>query len=334
MCVISEREKDALGVLAALCGLSLPDSGSVKTKGKVHLVSKNAPIPSFMTADEYFDMIKKVTGASELPELTKEIALEYGRSVIGTLDDLDRYYVALSASLIGAPEAVAIAYPFDGVPLEHRETLNGFLDEISDAATVIYTSFHPSLCRDDELILALNAGKCVGYGNTRSIFDTESQTLVCKVKGNVKSLDLDSFGVHYEINESASDKITEITFSDDKKELREGVKKMIAEAGLALISMKGESDTLKKLLDTLSESEAEEKEALESDREPKKLSSENISFSDEEENDDDTEAVSDESRENKKPLIGFYSDDEEEDDSSDESTLFSDVSEEETEDNE
>lgn len=322
-CVLSEHENDALGVISALCGLSIPDSGSVKTDGRVHFIAKGAPIPSFLTVKEYFDTVKAFTTASEIPSLAKEIQDEYEKCVIGTLDDLDRYYVALSASLIGSPSAIAAAYPLSGVRFEQRELLNGFIDEISQVVPTVYTSAYPSMCRENEQVLVLSTGKCVGLGAAESVFDKKSASLVCKVKGDISALDLGTLNAEYKINEGSDGRITEITFLRDGKEFRESVKEAIASAGLALISVKGEHDILEKVIDALYLAESEEREASEAPSAPQKLSAESLSFS----NDEQEEEYGDAS-EKKLSSLGFYSDDEDSDEESEsESTLFSDEEE-------
>ncbi len=320
MCVLSERENDALRVITALCGLNVPDSGSVKTEGAVRFISKNAPIPSFLTVKEYFETVRAITGHTDTPEIAKETEEKYQNNVIGTLADLERYYVAISAALIGSPSAIAIAYPFNGIPFDQREPLNKYIDCISEMTPVIYTSTYPSLCRDTEQVLVLSAGRCVGSGTAEKVFGTQSPTLVCKVKGDTTDLDLDALNVRYDVRSTDDESVSEITLYSDGKEFRESVKEAIADAGLALLSAKGEHDTLKKVIEALDVSETEEAERFDTATAPKKLSAESLSISNESDNEfEDTDTVS-----NKKlTKLEFYSDDEEESDAN-ESTLFSD----------
>ena len=123
-CVLSEHENDASAILALACGITVPDTGKVTSDQSVRFVAENAPIPRYLTVSQYFDTVKTITGTSKAPKITEEIEAEYGKDVIGALDDLDRYYVALSAAIIGSPVAIAVSDPFHGVPYEHREKLN------------------------------------------------------------------------------------------------------------------------------------------------------------------------------------------------------------------
>lgn len=317
VCVLSERESDAPAILNLSCGLTLPDSGTLTSNGKVRFIAQNAPIPRFLKVSQYFDTVRNIVNDSNTPKIASEIEEEYGNDVIGTLDDLDRYYVALSAALIGSPAAVAVVAPFHGVPYEHREKLNEFLDELSETVTVLYTSVYPSLCRENEQVIVLSSGKCVGNGTANEIFNMQSPTLVCKVKGNIDRLDLSEIITEYTVTPTNGG-IYEITFNGDGKELRENVKEAIARGGMALLSVKGEHDELKRVISALDKLEAEEAEQVSLPSEPEKLSAESLSISGDDEPQTKTLKKS-------LKMIGFYSDEDNQDDTDgDESTLFSD----------
>ena len=91
---------------------------------------------------------------------------------------------------------------------------------------------------------------------------------------------------------------------------------------MALLSAKGEFDELKRVIDALDKLEAEEAEQYAVQAEPKKLSAESLSISEDEEYDTDETSPA---TENKLKIIDFYSDDDsEDDDDEDKSTIFSD----------
>ncbi len=316
-CVLSERENDSAAIITALAGLNVPDSGTLEKSGDVRFISTNAPLPAFLTVKEYINTVRSVTKCTDTPIMTSETEAKLGDKVIGTLDDIDRYYVALSVALIGSPAAIAISNPFRGVPFEQREELNGYLDKISDAVPVIYNSYYPSLCRENEQVIVLSSGKCVGNGTATEIFNMQSPTLVCRAKGNIDRLDLSSLGAEYEISPSEGS-IYNITFSCDGSELREDVKEAVASSGMALLSLKGEYDELKRVISALDKLEYEEADRLADSEEPKKLSSDNLSIS----NDEPLEKTP--IKASKLKMIGFYSDEDEESSDEDESTLFAD----------
>lgn len=318
-CVLSEREADAAAIITSACGLNVPDSGSVITKGDVRFIAKNAPLPSFLTVKEYVSTVRSIIKSTDIPAITAETESKYGNTVIGTLSDLERYYVALSVALIGSPVALAISDPFHGVQFEQREALNEYLDKISEAAPIIYNSYFPSLCRENEQVIVLSSGKCVGSGKADDVFNSQSPTLVCRVKGNIDRLNLSSIEAEYEIS-PAENGMYDITFTYDGSELREGVREAIASSGMALLSVKGEHDELKRVIASLDNLESEEADRFAAFEEPKKLSADNLSIANEYEQPEPAPAKA-----SKLKMIGFYSDeDEEEQNDKNESTLFSD----------
>ena len=316
-CVLSERQSDAAAIITAACGLNVPDFGTVDKSGDVRFIAESAPLPRFLTVAQYLDMIRDITRSTVTPDITAEIEAEYGNDVIGTLDALDRYYVALAAALIGSPSAIAISDPFHGVAFEHREMLNGYIDEISDIVPVIYNSYSPSLCRENEQVIVLSSGKCVGNGIASEIFNMQSPTLVCRIKGNIDKLDLSSVGADYEIF-PIGNSTYDITFSCDGNDLREIIREAVASSGMALLSAKGEHDELKRVIAYLDKLEAEEADRFSVSKEPQRLSLDSFSISGEDEPQEKTLKKS-------LKMIGFYSDEDEEENSDEnESTLFSD----------
>lgn len=318
-CVLSERESDATAIITTACGLNIPDFGTVDKSGDVGFIAKNAPLPSFLTVKEYVSTVRSITKSTNTPAITAEAEATLGDKVVGTLDDIDRYRVALSAALIGSPAAIAISDPFHGVAFEHREALNEYLDKISENTPIIYNSYFPSLCRENEQVIVLGSGKCVGNGVADEIFNTQSPTLVCRVKGNIDKLDLSSIGAEYEISPTENGTY-DITFTLDGSELRESIREAVALSGMALLSVKGEHDELKRVIASLDKLESEEADRLSVSEEPQKLSADTFSISNE---DNRQEPVP--IKASKLKMIGFYSDDDEEYDSDEnESTLFSD----------
>lgn len=318
-CVLSERESDAFAIITAACGLNVPDFGTVDKSGDVRFIAKNAPLPSYLTVTKYLDLIRDITKSTVTPDITLKIETEYGNRVIGTLDSLDRYRVALSSALIGSPAAIAVSDPFHGVTYEQRESLNEYLDKISEGTPIIYNSYFPSLCRKSDQVIVLSAGRCVGNGSANEIFNLESPTLVCRVKGSIDKLDLSLLGEKHDVT-PVDNGMYDITFSCDGNELRENVKEAIASSGMALLSVKGEHDELKRVIAALDKLESEEADKLSASEEPQKLSADSLSISGEDEPENKSPQKT-----NKLKIIGFYSDEAEEDGIDDEkSTLFSD----------
>ena len=316
-CVLSERESDATAIITTACGLNIPDFGAVDKSGDVRFIAKNAPLPSFLTVKEYVSTIRSITKSTDTPAITAEAEATLGDNVIGTLDDIDRYRVALSAVLIGSPAAIAISDPVHGVAFEHREVLNEYLDKISENTPIIYNSYFPSLCRENEQVIVLSSGKCVGSGTADEVFNSQSPTLVCRVKGNIDRLDLSSIGAEYEISHTENGTY-DITFTCDGSELRQSIRESVASSGMALLSVKGEHDELKRVIASLDKLESEEVELLTVPQNPTKLSADSLSIS----NNDSLQEPTP-TKTPKLKMLGFYSDEDEEE-KSDESTLFSD----------
>jgi len=164
LCVISDSKVAVNALADVICGIKPVTSGEISQVGKTPLLAKGAPMPDFLTVNEYFDTASALSGISDLPPFVRENSKALGDRRISSLKRYARMAAGVFSVIIPEGEFFFCEYPTSALTPDESAKLLSIMLSSGHSSRPIFSSDSLTDAKKADLILALYKGEQIFFG--------------------------------------------------------------------------------------------------------------------------------------------------------------------------
>lgn len=262
MCVLSPQSKDKNAFLRTVCGYFSADSGILDTDlDNIAYVSKGAPIPKNLTVKEYLEFLMRSCKAVQASEDILQVLDDVYDKTFGSLTNYQRMRAAILCEMAVEPQCLIIEEPSYALSYDEADKIYALIEELSQRVDIIFATDKVSEMRIyADLALVMLDGQQLYFGETDQLFEKldENGVLTVKLKGKLESIEQIFMKYDAEITPLVRKDTYKCVLTADAVE-REMIRKEVVSAGMAILEMKADGDSLKKMISVMEQKEEEQR---------------------------------------------------------------------------